>query len=163
MGSFVLVIVFTCFEVPIHSCFILLQQFMIDSNIIIAGSIFRCNFRAFHIPKNSLPIHLLCSTVTNTDLICRSNVLRELACNHFQFLDLYVDIFLVTGKNEMRIYVLRVNCRDYPVGHFYGFWLLYSAVFVSHCNSHISINERWPFFDNFVVCLDSLFVSSSIV
>ena len=69
MGSFVLFILFNSLEVPLNSKVIVFFQFMIHTDVVVAGSILGSNLRTFSVPTNGFIILLFRTPIDNTYLV----------------------------------------------------------------------------------------------
>lgn len=81
---------------------------MVNSNVVVAGSVLWSDLGAFLIPSYSLAVLFLCASIGNTDIIGRPHILGESIRNHLQCSNLPVDVCLIAGKNEMSVHVVRV-------------------------------------------------------
>lgn len=72
--SFVLIISLHSSEVPYFCLIISLQELIIDTNIVVARTILRIDLSAFCVPFDGFFVHLLDSTVANTNFIAYSRV-----------------------------------------------------------------------------------------
>lgn len=72
--SFVLIICFHSSKVPYFCLIIPLQEFVIDSDVVITRAVLRVDHSAIGVPFDGLFIHLLDTSIANTYLVTDSCV-----------------------------------------------------------------------------------------
>lgn len=69
MRSFIFFISLNAFEVPWNSFIVVVQEFEVDADVVIAGGVFRSNLNCFLIPSDGLSVIFLSSSIKNPNLI----------------------------------------------------------------------------------------------
>lgn len=154
---FIIVLVFTSFEVTVHSRLLVIHLNIADANVVVAVDETRSYLEALDILWNRLQAFM-----TKTDFINHPHVFREFFSHHFELRYLFIIILLVSCNYVMRIHVFRVHYQ-YLFGHDDCLRFLNPTKFMSHSDEDIGIDEGGPFLYGLNVTFDRLFESELAV
>ena len=162
MGRFVGLFLLDCPEVPYFGFLVLFEQFVVDSDVVVARHVLRVDLGALLVPLDRLLVVLLLRPVANPHLVGHPRVLLVQPPGLLEIPDLLFDVPLVASNDEPRVLV-PVVVLECPLRPVEGLGLFDALVLEGEGEVYVGLDKLWLELDDLLVVLDCFLVDAVIV